>query len=200
LAALINMIDGAVAVLTADGTIEVANPYLHQLTARREVVRIDNASKLCFCEAAVQTKYRAFLSQACLGHNPTTSPATFSSGSGSTRLTAVMAPFPAERGASAGEVAPGRALLVLCASDRKLCLDGSVLRLHYLLSAAETDIVLGLAAGRNVSEAAADLGISVTTARNQLAAAMTKMGVRRQAEVVSAVATLAPRLNVGKSG
>jgi hypothetical protein len=40
----------------------------------------------------------------------------------------------------------------------------------------------------------------VTTARNQLAAAMTKMGVRRQAEVVSAVAALAPRLNVGKSG
>lgn len=197
LAALIEMIDGAVAVLAADGTIDFANSSLTQLASQRQILRVDKASKLCFCDASAQSKFRAALAETCTKGQSGTPVSTLSAGTGSNRLTVVLTPFPAEQDEAAGAGRSGRALLILCATGSKPCLEGSVLRLHYQLSAAETAIVLGLTDGRNVSEVAAKLGISVTTARNQLAAAMTKMGVRRQAEVVSAISALTPRLHIG---
>lgn len=58
------------------------------------------------------------------------------------------------------------------------------------LSAAETRVAEALASGLSLAEYAAERGISKNTARVQLAAAMSKMGVSRQAELVARLAQL----------
>lgn len=58
------------------------------------------------------------------------------------------------------------------------------------LSAAETRLAEALASGLSLAEYAAERGISKNTARVQLAAAMNKMGVSRQAELVARLAQL----------
>jgi DNA-binding CsgD family transcriptional regulator len=52
------------------------------------------------------------------------------------------------------------------------------------LTRAETALVLELARGRRLEDAAAALGISVNTARTQLKRALAKTGTGRQAELV----------------
>ena len=70
----------------------------------------------------------------------------------------------------------------------------------YRLTNAEIEVVLQIAAGVSVAEAADALGVARATARNQLAAAMAKMGVHRQGELVAVVAGLAPRLRLDRGG
>ena len=67
------------------------------------------------------------------------------------------------------------------------------------LTEAEARLAVRLASGADLSEAAEGLKISKATARNQLAAAMRKMDVNRQAELVARVARLAPRSRLGSS-
>jgi len=73
-----------------------------------------------------------------------------------------------------------------------------LLRILHRLTGAEADLISHIAAGSSVADAAERLGISRTTARNQLAAAMAKMGVHRQGELVSVVAALVPRLRLAR--
>ncbi len=62
----------------------------------------------------------------------------------------------------------------------------------YGLSPAEARLSIAITKGQTVKEAAADIGIRTPTARNQLAAAMDKVGVRRQPELVAALSRLGP--------
>ncbi len=57
----------------------------------------------------------------------------------------------------------------------------------FRLSPAEADIAVQLAMGADLDEIAEKRGVSLNTLRAQLAAAMGKAGVRRQAELVGAV-------------
>jgi DNA-binding CsgD family transcriptional regulator len=55
-----------------------------------------------------------------------------------------------------------------------------------------------IAAGVGVADAADSLGVARATVRNQLCAAMAKVGVHRQGELVAAVAALSPRLRLDR--
>jgi DNA-binding CsgD family transcriptional regulator len=65
---------------------------------------------------------------------------------------------------------------------------------NFHLTPAEARVVLQIAIGKSVNEAAATLGVSLTTTRNQLAAAMSKMDVHRQAELVALVNQVVSRI------
>lgn len=63
-------------------------------------------------------------------------------------------------------------------------------RAMYRLAPAEADIVVQLALGADLPEIAASRGVKINTIRTQMASAMVKVGVRRQAELVAAIAGL----------
>lgn len=60
----------------------------------------------------------------------------------------------------------------------------------FRLGPAEADIAVQLARGSDIQEIAMVRGVTINTVRTQLASAMVKVGVRRQAELVAAVAGL----------
>jgi DNA-binding CsgD family transcriptional regulator len=60
----------------------------------------------------------------------------------------------------------------------------------FRLGPAEADIAVQLARGSDIQEIAIVRGVTINTIRTQLASAMVKVGVRRQAELVAAVAGL----------
>lgn len=63
-------------------------------------------------------------------------------------------------------------------------------RSMFRLAPAEADIVVQLALGADLPEIAASRGVKINTIRTQMASAMVKVGVRRQAELVAAIAGL----------
>jgi DNA-binding CsgD family transcriptional regulator len=99
--------------------------------------------------------------------------------------------------AGAATMAAGaQALLVIREAGTGVTAPADLLRALYRLTNAEAEVVLQIAAGLSVAEAADALGVTRTTAGNQLAAAMAKLDVRRQAELVGLVAGLAPTLEL----
>lgn len=60
----------------------------------------------------------------------------------------------------------------------------------FRLAPAEADIAVQLATGSDLPEIAAARGVTINTVRTQIASAMIKVGVRRQAELVAAIAGL----------
>lgn len=60
----------------------------------------------------------------------------------------------------------------------------------FRLGPAEADIAVQLARGFDIQEIAITRGVTINTIRTQLASAMVKVGVRRQAELVAAIAGL----------
>jgi DNA-binding CsgD family transcriptional regulator len=65
----------------------------------------------------------------------------------------------------------------------------------YGLSRAEANVALRIADGHGLKAVAANLGVALSTARNQLAAAMAKLDVHRQSELVSRLAGLASHVS-----
>lgn len=91
-------------------------------------------------------------------------------------------------------LAPCQAAILLHDPEASAAPRADVLRLVYGLSPAEAKIAVLLAEGLTIADASEDLRISALTGRNQIGAAMSKMGVSRQAELVAAVLRLAPRI------
>ena len=107
----------------------------------------------------------------------------------------MLLPLRPAGGDAALTVAGPRALLVV-QEARSASLPKDLLRSLYRLTNAEAALVLQIASGASVADAAEAGSVTLTTARNQLAAAMAKVGVNRQAELVAAIAALAPRLSL----
>jgi len=82
------------------------------------------------------------------------------------------------------------ALLLVHDLSAGLALDPFVVAETFALTPAEAQIAVALADGRSVEEIAAERRVSVATVRSQLAAAMHKMGVHRQPELVARLAAL----------
>ncbi len=66
-----------------------------------------------------------------------------------------------------------------------------VLRRLYRLSEKEAELAVRIADGQRLDAAAKETGISYETARSYLKAVFGKLGVRRQAELASAIRKLA---------
>ncbi|WP_404404062.1 helix-turn-helix transcriptional regulator [Pelagibacterium halotolerans] len=84
----------------------------------------------------------------------------------------------------------GQSLLVTITRAEPESSDLQALATEHGLTAAETKIVLGIAEGKTQAELAHERSVSIHTVRNQLKSAMSKMSVRRQADIVRVVGRL----------
>lgn len=82
---------------------------------------------------------------------------------------------------------PGRATLLVRDPEQETLLNSAHVAALFELSDAEADVVCRLTSGFDLPEIAHDRGVSLVTIRNQLKSVQAKMGVRRQAELVSVV-------------
>lgn len=88
----------------------------------------------------------------------------------------------------------GLALVMLHDPHRETELDPFVVAATWDLTPAEAKVAIALKQGRSATEIALAHGVSKNTIRTQIQSAMEKMGVHRQAELVSQLATLPPTL------
>jgi len=88
----------------------------------------------------------------------------------------------------------GLALVLLHAPQRESKLDPFVVAATWGLTPAEAKVAIALRDGRSSADIAMGHGVSLNTIRTQVQSAMEKMGVSRQAELVSQLATLPPVL------
>jgi DNA-binding CsgD family transcriptional regulator len=88
-------------------------------------------------------------------------------------------------GPARGPFLAARVLLVLSDPSQKLAPTAELLRRTYGLTTAEANLAVLIATGISVDAAAEQLGIGKQTARNQLKAVFSKIGVHRQGELVA---------------
>jgi DNA-binding CsgD family transcriptional regulator len=88
-------------------------------------------------------------------------------------------------GPARGPFLAARVLLVLSDPSQRLTPTAELLRRAYGLTTAEANLAVLVATGISVDAAAEQLGVGKHTARNQLKAVFSKMGVHRQGELVA---------------
>jgi len=193
LAALVETMDTSAIIVDAAGRITVLNAKAEATLRSGRLVRAGADHRLVFSDPSHDTEYRRLL--ASVSH-----PAGFD---GHTAFRADAADGPAThvivlplRTVSPTSMAPaaGWALVVLRGSGTSNAPPEHLLRSLYRMTPAEARIAIDLARGHTAEEVAAKNGVSKLTVRNQIAAAMAKAGVSRQAQLVSAVSGLIPRL------
>jgi DNA-binding CsgD family transcriptional regulator len=197
LEAMLARIDGAAAVLGAGGQVLAINGRAESLARAAALIRIGLGNRLTFRRPGDETAFQRALA-AALGAAGGNGPSAFAvehRGRGSANV--VVLPLRAASNGAAASFARHQALLVIRDARAGVTAPAELLRALYRLTNAEAAVVLQIAAGLSVAEAADALAVSRTTARNQLAAAMAKLDVHRQAELVGLVAGLAPRLDLG---
>ncbi|AJA59728.1 MULTISPECIES: helix-turn-helix transcriptional regulator [Bradyrhizobium] len=91
---------------------------------------------------------------------------------------------------SAGALSPCQAIIVIVDPDARSRPPETVLRSCFGLTSAEAKVAKAIAGGGMLEEVSAELGISYSTARNQLKAVFAKTGTHRQAELVTLFAGL----------
>ena len=97
-------------------------------------------------------------------------------------------------------LAPCQAIVTFRDPEDRLMPSVATLRECFALTDAEARLAVHIASGLTLDDVARKSAISKITARNQLAAAMKKMGVRRQAELVATVSAMAPRFKTNGNG
>ena len=195
LAGLIDRIDGAAIILGPEARVLALNRQAEALARRASLFRISLPGRLAFRSPDHEASFRRSLAVA-LGALSHGAPYAFPAGdSEAGPITVVLLPLRPAGGGAALTVAGPRALLVV-QEARSASLPKDLLRSLYRLTNAEVALVLQIASGASVADAADAGGVTLTTARNQLAAAMAKVGVNRQAELVATIAALAPRLTL----
>ena len=91
-----------------------------------------------------------------------------------------------------GLVPQAAAAVFVTAPQTRSALDFSALARTYGLTPAELRMCERLTEGHTLNEAAAHLGISVTTAKTHLARIFSKVGVTRQTDLVALIHRIAP--------
>jgi DNA-binding CsgD family transcriptional regulator len=195
LEAMLARIDGAAAVLGPQAQVLSLNARAEALARTAALIRVTPCRRLAFQRSNHEAAFQRALAPA-LGVAVDSGPFAFAVETRAGPAAVVVLPLrPA--GSMAAALAGPRALLVIREARAGVTAPVELLRALYRLTNAEAALVLQIAAGFSVTEAADALGVTRTTARNQLAAAMAKLDVHRQAELVGLVAGLAPRLDLG---
>lgn len=189
---LLSLVEGAAALLSRRGRVVAMNSEAETITQAASYLTLGRDRRLVFREPIDDTAYVDALSQALPGQRIGMR-AFFLAGAPCT--TATLIPFPRPNPSHpADESIAGALIIIREVSHRGV--PAHLLRTLFGLTAAESEIANAVALGMSAGHAAQALGISRTTARNQLSAAMTKMGVHRQAELVAKIAALTPRLRL----
>ena len=91
------------------------------------------------------------------------------------------------------------AAVFVTAAEGSAVFDFGVLAQTHGLTPAEICAIERLTTGATISEAAADLSISITTAKTHLSRIFSKTGVSRQADLISLIHRLAPPIRVPRT-
>ncbi|MEH2543246.1 MULTISPECIES: helix-turn-helix transcriptional regulator [unclassified Bradyrhizobium] len=194
---LLDRISGAAFLVRPPRKVVAASQRAVVLLEQHRLVRISPASELTFIAHQADEAFRRAL-QSTFVTAKAPPPATFMvTNGGSGRCPVLVLPFTISRPLATLGADPGLALVLISDGRRAPTLPSEMLKSLYGLSNAEANVVLRIAEGDGVQRAADRLGVCHATARNQLAAAMTKLSVHRQAELVGVVAALTPRLRLG---
>ena len=194
--ALVNVRDPATAaclVVTRSRRIVFANPHAEALLERGDVIRSIAGQRLTFTAAEWERHFAAAASQA---DNSAHQPQTFNlhEADNDRALICRIAPLVVEgleyqpSGILFGD---GEPCFLVTLSRRQGIFDvSSELCSRFGLTPNESRVAMHLAAGSSAREIAELRGTSVSTVRNQIHAAMSKMGARRQSDIVGIVATM----------
>jgi DNA-binding CsgD family transcriptional regulator len=194
LAGLLDRIEGAAVVLGGQARVAAHNRGAEELARAGTLIRIDATGRLAFQHPDTEAAFQQALAVA-LGALKDGVPFAFPAPE---HMSVVVLPLRPAAGNAALPAVTARALLVVRRAGTHAALPGDLLKALYGLTNAEIKLVLRIAAGVSVADAADALGVTRTTARNQLAVAMAKVGVHRQGELVAAVAGLAPRFRLDR--
>jgi DNA-binding CsgD family transcriptional regulator len=195
LAGLIDRIDGAAIILGPEARVLTLNRRAEALARRASLFRISPPGRLAFRDPEREASFRRALAVA-LGSLSHSAPYAFSAGDGAAGRIAVMVLPLRPGGSGAALTVAGPCALLVVQEAISASLPKDLLRSLYRLTNAEVALVLQIASGASVADAADAGCITLTTARNQLSAAMAKVGANRQAELVAVIAALAPRLDL----
>ncbi|WP_072395137.1 helix-turn-helix transcriptional regulator [Hyphomicrobium sp. CS1GBMeth3] len=197
---LLDRIDGAAAILGRNGHVCAVNRQAEALARVATLIKITPTNRMTFCKPAYETAFQRALA-AALGAAGSNGPCAFLiEDRDGGKANVVVLPLRATSSGAAYAVAGAQALLIIREAGKAVSAPADVLRTLYRVTHAEAAVVLQIAAGLSLAEAADALSVSRSTARNQLTAAMAKLGVHRQAELVGLMAGLAPRLALKDPG
>ena len=194
LEALVESVDGAAALVSAEGKVAIINRSGEKLMRAETLIRMGTDGRISFLKSRHQDQFRRAL--AAPGGSAV---AAASSGllaidrAGATYAISVLPLRPVSSAPHASRPA-GLALLTFRDAALETRQPIELMQKLFGLTEAEAKIAAAIAAGLSVSEAAKRQRVSTVTARNQLNAAMGKLGVHRQAELAAKVANLSPRL------
>lgn len=194
--ALIDRLTGAVFAITPSRRILHVNSEAEVLLEQRMLVRESPSGFLAFLHHQGDERLQLALASCTVG-SVATYPTTFAVHTGDRQHTVHVLPLRVPQALTAAQTNVP-VLLVLIGSDEAQVLPpAALLKDLYGLSQKEAAVVLRVAHGSSIVEAAAQLGVTAATARNQLASAMSKLGVHRRAELVALLAGIVPRIKVG---
>ena len=192
---LMERLEGAAFVISKEGRVLALNREAEDLARKNTVFGIRAGQRLTFSISKNDEAYRAALA-AALDPWKGTSTASIAIDCGRLgRRAATMLPLRPSGNANA-EDGNNLALLLIYAPERAAT-PAQLLQSLYSLTKAEAEVALRTASGSGPSEIADSLMLSRVTIRNQLAAAMGKLGVHSQAQVAALVAAHCPHLKVG---
>lgn len=194
LTGILSLVDGAAFLLSRRGRVVSCNQEAASITHKDSYCVLRRDKHLVFRDVRDDEAYLKALSLAFAGAHPRMS--SFPIAGALTRdAVAFLLPF-AQPGSLADQPIQDTFAVLILRPCALATAPPAILRTLYGLTTAEIDIVNAIVLGMSVDSAAECLGIARATARNQVSAAMAKMGVNRQAQLVAQVGALVPRLRL----
>lgn len=192
LTGVLNQIDGACFLLRQNGSVADANFDAVAFLQESSDVRVGANGVLLFSDPAIQLKYSQTLASL---RTSRTSDGTFALPPSRVGVQFSVSLLPiVPLSTLAQQAMSGATLLVIRdVGLGKLSVEASLISV-YGLTKTEANIAAQLASGLDTEEIADLASISRTTVRNHIAAIRSKLGVRRQGEIVGLVHALVPRL------
>ena len=193
--ALLVSLDGAALILGANGRVKLLNDRAEAQLRSGRLLKLSASAMLTFASPTDQASFEKAKLSAI--DSKLSAPQPFRIASSENGLIASVFPLRsavsiAELGAASHDI-----LLVIRPTFGGMLGVCDALQKLFQLTKREAVVIEAIGNGNPPARVADELGVSVLTVRNQLASAMAKMKVHRQAEIVAIVANLAPRLTGG---
>jgi DNA-binding CsgD family transcriptional regulator/PAS domain-containing protein len=192
----LNALPIGVVIIGPEGKIEAANALARDILDSGEMISVRTPGRLVDRRARNPRLLDLVPQVAVVGTGATNGVRAFSvnRASGKRPLTLVYVPVRSESGLAGTPV--GWGILFIADPDRPMVIDQELLRRLYGLSPAEARVVVLLAKGYRLEEAAQSLGLVYETVRKHLRQVFAKTGTDRQAELVRLLVTGAAGLRL----
>lgn len=194
LSAMIENLDGPAGIVASDGRIVLLNTAAEAMARDGGLIRCGADNRLTFHYSSYEERFKRALANACDAARSDGLTGFTAVGLDCVPRHVVVLPLRPARGTAV----PSRPLALVAirepaASARPAA---KILQSMFGLTPSEAAVAIDLASGLTTEAMAEKHAVSRLTVRNQLAAAMSKMGVRRQAELVIKIVTIAPQLKL----